>query len=219
VLVTDAGGNPLVSYAYDGLNRRVAGNGAAARDLYYSSAWQVVEEQVGGATQAQYVWGAGDVDALVARDTSDGTGLYVQQDANWDVTSVASAAGAVQERYAYDPYGKATFLDAGFNALAGSAAGWAYLHQGGRLGSASGLYLFRSRDYSRTLGRWMQRDPLGYVEGMSSYQYVASDKMGRAPAAPWPFSRAGHRRRRFAQRARASLRAIWARCSEPSPAP
>jgi RHS repeat-associated protein len=174
VRVNNAGGTLLESYAYDGLNRRIVENSGTARDLYYSSAWQVLEERVGGATQAQYVWSPAYVDALVARDAG-GTRLYVQQDANWNVTSVASAAGAVQERYAYDPYGKASFLDAGFNPLAGSAVGWVYLHQGGRLDGVSGLYLFRHRDFSLTLGRWLEQDPLGYVDGMSLYAYVSSD--------------------------------------------
>jgi YD repeat-containing protein len=120
VAVTNSGGTPLASYAYDGLNRRVVENSGTPRDLYYSAQWQVVEERVAGATQAQYVWSPAYVDALVARD-GGGTRLYVRQDANWDVTSVADAGGAARERYAYDPYGKATFLDAGWNALAGSA--------------------------------------------------------------------------------------------------
>jgi|GEM_PF-970306 len=38
----------------------------------------------------------------------------------------------------------------------------------------SGLYTVRHRDYSPDLGRWAQRDPLGYVDGMSMYQYVVS---------------------------------------------
>jgi RHS repeat-associated protein len=179
VQVKDTGGNLLVSYAYDGLNRRVVENGGTARDLYYSAAWQVVEEQVGGAMQAQYVWSPVYVDALVERDTSDGVRLYVQQDANWNVTSVASAVGAVQERYVYDPYGKVTVLDAGWNTLAGSAIGWVYLYQGGRLDSASGLYDFRNRDYSPTLGRWVQQDPAGYVDGSHLYQFVGSDPVGK----------------------------------------
>ena len=37
--------------------------------------------------------------------------LYYCQDANWNVTALVSAAGAVVERYMYDPCGKATVLD------------------------------------------------------------------------------------------------------------
>src|SRR5438552_8311571 len=75
VQVRDSGGNPLARYAYDALSRRVSENHGTATDLYYSAAWQVIEEQVAGATQTQYVWGTVYVDALIERD-SNGLRLY-----------------------------------------------------------------------------------------------------------------------------------------------
>jgi len=45
---------------------------------------------------------------------------------------------------------------------------------GYRLDSESGLYQVRRRHYHPTLGRWVQRDPLGYHDGMNSYEYVQS---------------------------------------------
>ena len=54
---------------------------------------------------------------------------------------------------------------------------WKYLHQGGRYDATSGLSHFRNRDYSATLGRWVQPDPVGYVDGMSLYEYVKSNPM------------------------------------------
>jgi RHS repeat-associated protein len=36
----------------------------------------------------------------------------------------------------------------------------------------SGLYTVRYRSYSPTLGRWLERDPAGYVDGMGLYEYV-----------------------------------------------
>jgi RHS repeat-associated protein len=38
----------------------------------------------------------------------------------------------------------------------------------------SGLYTVRFRSYSPTLGRWLERDPAGYVDGLSLYAYVGS---------------------------------------------
>src|SRR5438105_6244645 len=55
--------------------------------------------------------------------------------------------------------------------MAGSAYGFVYLFQGDRLDPASGLYNSRNRDYSPTLGRWLQQDPLRYGAGtMNLYQ-------------------------------------------------
>ncbi len=39
----------------------------------------------------------------------------------------------------------------------------------------TGLYTVRYRTYSATLGRWLTRDPAGYVDGMSLYQYAVGD--------------------------------------------
>ncbi|MDW8244743.1 MAG: RHS repeat-associated core domain-containing protein [Thermogemmata sp.] len=112
-----------------------------------------------------YVYGS----ALDNRDSNgDGTldeRLYVAQDANYNITALFDNSGNVVERYVYDPFGQVTVLDAGWNALAASAFAWLYLHQGGRFDGTSGLYHFRHRDYSPTLGRWTSLDPLRYEAG------------------------------------------------------
>jgi RHS repeat-associated protein len=108
---------------------------------------------------------------LVLRDRdSDGDGtlderLWVVQDANYNVTVLLDNSGNVVERYVYDPFGSVTVLDADWNVLAASAFAWVYLHQGGRFDTTSGLYYFRNRDYSPTLGRWTSLDPLRYDAG------------------------------------------------------
>jgi RHS repeat-associated protein len=91
--------------------------------------------------------------------------LYVVQDANYNVTALFDNPGNVVERYVYDPFGQVTVLDAGWNVLAASAFAWVYLHQGGRFDATSGLYHFRHRDYSPTLGRWVNLDPIRYEAG------------------------------------------------------
>ncbi len=73
----------------------------------------------------------------------------------------------VLERYEKDAYGVVTVLDAEGTAQgeAGSGHGWQYLHQGGRFDFDSGLYHFRNGDYDPKLGRWLNPDPAGYVDG------------------------------------------------------
>jgi RHS repeat-associated protein len=176
VRATNAGGT-TVAYGYDALSRRitVSANGGTPTDLYYSAISQVVEERVAGVMQAQYVWSPVFVDAMIERDTAGGPRLYVQQDANWNVTAVVNTAGAVQERYVYDPYGKPTVLDPNtWQSRSGSQFGWVYLHQGGRYDGNSGLYYYRNRDLSPTLGRWMEQDPASYADSMNLYTYLDS---------------------------------------------
>jgi RHS repeat-associated protein len=164
-------GSPGVTHAYDALGRRVKeSRGASVTDLYYSSGWQALETR-NSTTKTQFVWNPGYVDSMVLRDRDAGGDgvfeqrLYVQQDANFNVTSISDDTRTVVERYAYDPYGAVTYLDANWGALGTSAYGWVYLHQGGRYDSTGGLYHFRNRELSPTLGRWLQNDPLRHDAG------------------------------------------------------
>jgi RHS repeat-associated protein len=169
------GSTTLDAYSYDGLGRRTTENPGTLRDIYFSSAWQVVEEDVSGSMQDQYVWSPVYVDAIIERDTPSQR-VYVQQDANWNVTALLNTSGTVVERYVYDPYGSVTFLNASWGTISGSAYGWIYLLQGGRLDAATSPQNFRNRDYSPTLGRWLRPDPLSYNAGDSSlYRYVSNE--------------------------------------------
>ncbi len=185
VSATNAAAAPIAAYTYDAAGHRIteSANGTTT-DLYLSNQWQVLEERQGGTPTAQYVWGLGYVDSLVERDThtpaSSGTALdkrlYAQQDANYNVTAVTDSTGAVVDRWVYDPYGKATQLDANSWAPGGTDLGWVYLHQGGRLEAATGLDYFRNRDYAPSQGRWIERDPATmFFRNVGSYATEASN--------------------------------------------
>ena len=169
----------------------------------YNTSWQVVEERKNGSDDPsiQYVWDARYIDAPVCRDkdTSNGSGgdpdgdcidsddqhLYYCTDANFNVTSLVEGDGDVVERYVYDPYGKVTVLH-GADDADGAVTEWdedtggsdwdnEILYSGYRYDPETHLYHVRHRMYHATLGRWMQRDPpLGYVDGMSLYEYCTS---------------------------------------------
>jgi RHS repeat-associated protein len=61
------------------------------------------------------------------------------------------------------------------------------LFQAGRYDGFTGLYAFGRRDYSPTLGRWMEQAPLGYAEDANLYGFVnanpvtSSDPSGLFP--------------------------------------
>src|SRR5260370_33148185 len=111
------------------MTRRILQNHGTATDVYYSAEWQVLEEQVGGVSKIQYVWSPVYVDALILRDRdADGNAgngleerLWVQQDANYNVTALVNNSGTVVERYAYDPYGAVTVYDASLNVRSGGS--------------------------------------------------------------------------------------------------
>jgi hypothetical protein len=97
----------LSLYGYDALGRRIThtrptGQDPVTTDFYYTSDWQVLEERIDGVVVALNVWSLAYIDALVLRDrdadADPETGdygleqrLYVQQDANWNVTALAPA--------------------------------------------------------------------------------------------------------------------------------
>jgi RHS repeat-associated protein len=125
--------------------------------------------------QDQYVWSPVYVDAMIERDTPTQR-LYVQQDADWNVTALVNTSGSVVERYVYDPYGSVTYLNATWGTISSSAYSWIYLYQDGRLDNATALYSFRKRDYSGTLARWLEDDPLSFDAGDSNfYRFVGND--------------------------------------------
>ncbi len=52
------------------------------------------------------------------------------------------------------------------------------LYQGMTLDTVTGLYYERNRDYSPSLGRWMEQDPAQYINGANTYQFVDSSPVG-----------------------------------------
>lgn len=56
-----------------------------------------------------------------------------------------------------------------------SAFGNVYQFTGRRLDDATGLYYYRNRYYEPTSGRFISRDPLGYVSGPTLYAYTANN--------------------------------------------
>ena len=205
VQVSD-GSNLVAQYQYDGQNWRTvkktyAGSSIllSTRHYYYSSNWQDLEERVDTSTSAnfQYVWGVRYIDELVCRDYANTPGssssssssgspmpsspsrLYAFQDANFNLTGVCDAGGTVRERYAYDPYGNRMVYDASWSPLATSDYAWVIGHQGLMIDIETGLVYNRNRMLHPQVGRFMSRDPIGYVDGLNLYQYEASDPVDR----------------------------------------
>lgn len=200
------GQTTVAQYEYDGAKRRtvtktyVSGQLDETRHFYYTdpSCWQVVEERVGSSTTAerQFVWGLRYIDDLILRDRDTNADetlderLYGMQDANWNVTSVASEVGTVQERYAYHPYGTPILLTASFEPRGSSSLNWETTFAGYRWDRTVMLSHVRNRVYNGRMGIWLQRDSLGYASGrqLGLYSYVenkptgAPDPSGAGPA-------------------------------------
>ena len=53
------------------------------------------------------------------------------------------------------------------------------IYCGYRLDPESQVYYVRNRTYNAVLGRWAQRDPIGYDGGINLYQYVEPSPVGK----------------------------------------
>jgi RHS repeat-associated protein len=76
----------------------------------------------------------------------------------------------VVERYKYDAYGRQTITSDGGVARSKSAVGFDRGFTGYQVSGEVGLLYARARMYSPTLGRFIGRDPLQYINGTSLYQ-------------------------------------------------
>lgn len=175
------GSSFVTEYAYDGLRRRVVkksytgGTLTETRDFYFSDQWQVLDEAVGGATVESYAWGVRYVDELLWRFDSTWKRIYAMQDANFNCTAICDSSGNMLERYQFDPYGNRVVLSPSWTVISASAYDWTVAHQGLAFETDIGLYNCRNRVYSPLLAVWLQRDSLGYADGLNLYLNLGSN--------------------------------------------
>jgi RHS repeat-associated protein len=189
VKVQDAATSATIAeYEYDGADRRiekrVSGN---TEDFFYNEDHQVLEVRHNDDAdpREQYVWDLSYVDAPILRyrdANTDGTvddTLYATFDANFNVTALVSEGGSVVERFAYTPYGERSVLDGNFAADADGVSDYAWTvgHQGLWQDGETGLMYNRARHLHPSLGRFVQRDPIGHMDGMNLYEYVRSQPL------------------------------------------
>jgi RHS repeat-associated protein len=154
--------------------------------------WQAIETRTNGTAasnvSSQMVWSAAYVNAAVLQDTYSGgviqpnSRLYYLQDANWNTTAIVGLVNGswqVTQRYVYSPYGTITVLNADWTTPpSGTQPAVDNLYQGMTLDSVTGLYYARNRNYDPTLGRWINQDPAGYINGANTYQFVMGNPVG-----------------------------------------
>jgi RHS repeat-associated protein len=97
------------------------------------------------------------------------------QDANFNLTSIASISGAVAERYLFDPYGNRTIMSATWGIISASAYSWDIGPQGLVLDLETALIYNRGRYVIIVLATFCGRDPIPYSGGANLYEYELSN--------------------------------------------
>ena len=117
----------------------------------------------------RYVYGPGDDEPLVWYEGTDFSNKrYLVADERGSVVAVTDTAGTAVAINSYDEYG----IPGGSNRGRFQYTGQAWL-------SELGMYSYKARIYSPTMGRFLQTDPAGYPDGPNWYNYVGADPINR----------------------------------------
>lgn len=182
-------GDGSTVYAYTSENALKSASGATNATIYYDPTNRMVEYDTStstrflydgpdliaeisnpsGAVMRRFVHGPGDDEPLVWYEGADtNTRQWLLADERGSVVAVSNSAGTAITINAYDSYGYPKTGNSGRFQYTGQA--WL---------AELGLYNYKARIYSPTLGRFLQADPIGYQAGPNMYNYTGSDPVNK----------------------------------------
>jgi RHS repeat-associated protein len=178
-----------LTYGYNSENGLSYVSGGAWTTLYYDPAMRLQEVTVGASSTRfaydgsdliaeydgsdlllrRYVHGPGTDQPLVQYEGS-GTAdrRFLHADERRSAIAVTDGSGNLIASNGYDEYGIPNSGNYGRFQYTGQA--WL---------PELGMYYYKARIYSPTLGRFLQTDPIGYTDGLNWYNYVGSDPINR----------------------------------------
>jgi RHS repeat-associated protein len=177
-LTSQTSGGVTISYAYDGLGRRVYSSSAADGTRYYVYDGDLVigEVTASGETVVPavvYTWGA---NGLVSERLLTGTprSLWYHFGPQGETRQLTDSNGTVADTYLYTAYGEP---------VATTGTDRNPYRYGGQFGyytgPDAGIVLCGARWYNPYTARWMTRDPIEYDGGENLYGYCGENPVRR----------------------------------------
>jgi RHS repeat-associated protein len=155
----------------------VARSAATGNDVYVQAGQQTITDYTRGAAPSspsyRYAYGS-YIDEPILRHAGtlgtlpiNGTDLlYYHRNQQYSIIAITDFVGNVIERLGYDAYGRSRVTDAGGGVLTDSAFANRISYTGREWDSALAIYHFRARWFEPIAGKFLTRDPFGYVDGM-----------------------------------------------------
>jgi RHS repeat-associated protein len=168
-LISASGAGNTAAYAYDAQGRRKSKivNGTTTIFVQDPQGRALLDyDGSSGTIQNWYAFGSGPNDVLNQINVTGSTRATYIPDIQGSIVASLDASSGTLTKAGYQTYGESSVTSGTFR------------YTGARIDAeTNGLYDFRARMYSLTLGRFMQTDPIGYSGGNNLYAYVGNDPL------------------------------------------